>query len=76
MSDPGNPVVVATAATEIEAGVIVSALEAEGITARTVGTFTSSFRAEAPGRVSIVVRQDELERAQQVLAQAQGETSE
>ena len=40
---------------EYEASAIVSALEAEGIRATTVGGFTAGFRARLPGGVSVVV---------------------
>jgi hypothetical protein len=53
---------------EYEASAIVSALETEGIRARTVGGFTAGFRAEAPGGVSVVVLEEDLARAKQILA--------
>jgi Putative prokaryotic signal transducing protein len=53
---------------EFEAGAIVSALEAEGIRATFVGGFTAGFRAEAPGGVSVMVLEDDLPRAKEVLA--------
>jgi hypothetical protein len=52
---------------EFEATAIVSALEAEGIRATTVGGFTAGFRAEAPGGVSVMVLEDDLPRAKQIL---------
>jgi hypothetical protein len=54
---------------EYEATAIVSALEAEGIRATTVGGFTAGFRAEAPGGVSVMVLEDDLPRAKQILAE-------
>ena len=33
------------------------------------GRFTSGFRAEAPGRLQIVVRRSDLDQAQQALAE-------
>jgi hypothetical protein len=53
---------------EYEATAIVSALEAEGIRAQTVGGLTAGFRAEAPGGVSVVVLENDLPRAKQILA--------
>jgi Putative prokaryotic signal transducing protein len=53
---------------EYEATAIVSALEAEGIRATTVGGFTAGFRAEAPGGVTVVVLEDDLPRAKEILA--------
>ena len=52
---------------EIQAALVVSALEAEGITARATGGFTAGFRAEAPGYVDVVVREADVDRARQIL---------
>jgi len=57
--------------TEMEAGVIVSGLEVEGIKATMSGVYTTNFRAEAPGWVEILVSEDDLPRAQAVLDQIQ-----
>jgi hypothetical protein len=51
----------------MEAGVIVSGLEDEGIKSTMAGVYTTNFRAEAPGWVEILVSQDDLPRAQAVL---------
>jgi hypothetical protein len=67
--DLDAPQVVAKAANEVEAAIIVAALEAHGIEGKAVGVFASTFRAEAPGDVSIVVRQRDLARAQEALAE-------
>ncbi len=66
--DDENLVKLTTVPSEYEATAIASALEAEGIKARTVGGFTAGFRAEAPGGVSVVVLDEDLPRAQQILA--------
>jgi hypothetical protein len=58
-----------TVTSEYEATAIVSALEAEGIRAQTVGGITAGFRAEAPSGVSVVVLEDDLPRAKQILAE-------
>lgn len=55
--------VVAQAANEMEASLMVQFLEAHGITARAVGGFTSGFKAEAPGGVSVLVKSSDLEQA-------------
>jgi len=68
-TDPNRPFVVAKVPTEFEASVIVSALEAAGIKAMAVGGPTASFRAEAPGDVSVVVPENEAERAEAVLTE-------
>ncbi len=69
-SDPQSPVAVASAENEIEAGVLIGFLKAAGIDARMVGEFTSGFRAEAPGAVTILVRSEDAERARVALAEA------
>jgi hypothetical protein len=56
-----------SAPTEMEAGVIVAALEQAGIPATMTGTHTAGFRAEAPGWVKILVAEEDLRRAQRVL---------
>ena len=53
----------------MEAGVIVAALEQEGIKSTMTGTHTAGFRAESPGWVKIHVAEDDLLRAQTVLRQ-------
>ena len=61
--DPDSPTVVYRAATNIEAGALVAALEVEGIEATVTGTYTAGFQAEAPGDVQVVVRQSQAEKA-------------
>jgi Putative prokaryotic signal transducing protein len=56
-----------SAPNEMEAGIIVGALEERGIKATMTGTFTSGFRAEAPGWVQVLVADDDLAAAQEVL---------
>jgi hypothetical protein len=53
---------------EYEAAAIVSALEAEQIRAQAVGGYTALFRADAPGGVSVMVLEDDLERAKAILS--------
>ena len=60
-------VLVDSTPTEMGAGVIVAALEQEGIQATMTGTYTAGFRAEAPGWVKILVAEEDLPRAQRVL---------
>lgn len=60
-------VVLASLASEYEAVLMVSALEARGITAYAAGALTSGFRAEAPGDVKVMVPRSELEAARAVL---------
>lgn len=72
-TDASEPVVVAFAASEIEAAIIRSALEAEGIPAWVVGGLTAGMRAEAPGQAKILVRAQDAERAKQILAEEPNE---
>ena len=58
---------------EMEAGVIVAALDGEGIKATMSGIHTAQFRAEAPGWVEVLVAEDDLPRAQTVLDQLRRE---
>jgi hypothetical protein len=60
--------VLSRVANDVEASLIVQRLADYGITASAVGGFTSGFRAEAPGDVAILVKQDDLARAKSVLA--------
>jgi len=53
--------------TEMEAGVIVAALEQGGIQATMTGTHTAGFRAEAPGWVKVLVAEDDLLQARTTL---------
>jgi hypothetical protein len=62
--------------TEIEAGVIVAALEQAGIQATMTGTYTAGFRAEAPGWVKILVAEDDLLSARTVLRDLVRENSD
>lgn len=62
--------------TEMEASIIVAALEEEGIRARMSGQFTAGFRAEAPGWVQIMVADEDLPRAQEILQRVKSEISD
>jgi hypothetical protein len=53
--------------TEMHAGIIVAALEENGIKATMSGETTSGMRAEAPGWVQILVAEEDLARARTVL---------
>jgi hypothetical protein len=56
-----------SAPTEMQAGIIVAALEEHGIKATMTGAYTAGFRAEAPGWVQVLVSEDDLPAAQEVL---------
>lgn len=66
-NDPNQPVVLTTAPDELEAAVLVAALETGGIKAQAVGGLTSKLRAEVPGDVQILVRRGDLPAAQELL---------
>ena len=53
---------------EAEAALIVAALANHGIRAVASGAYTSGFRAEAPGDVSVFVESADLDRAKEVMA--------
>ena len=62
--------------TEVEASIIIAALEEEGIRATMTGQYTAGFRAEAPGWVQILVADGDLPRANDVLAQVQRDNAD
>ena len=53
--------------TEIEAMSIVDELKLEGIEAQASGLLTAGFRAEAPGRVKVLVHASDLAQAKELL---------
>jgi hypothetical protein len=61
---------------EMEAGIIVGALDAEGIKATMSGVYTAGFRAEAPGWVEVLVAEADLLRAQAILDQVRSERTD
>jgi hypothetical protein len=71
--DPNAPRVLLSVASDIEAASIVTALDARDIGATATGGFTSSFRAEAPGTIKVIVRRADLDRAQRALAEIREE---
>lgn len=66
--DPHSPEVLVAVPNDIQAAAIVNALADRGIQATVTGSYTSGFRAEAPGWVSVVVRRMDLDLARQALA--------
>ena len=68
-SDLNNPTTLAQYCSEVEATAIIAALAEKDIKATTTGSFTTGFQAEAPGDVTVVVRQSDLARALQVLTE-------
>ena len=75
-ADAQEPVLLTSAPNEMEAGIIVGALEEEGVKATMTGVYTAGFRAEAPGWVSVLVAEDDLPRAQAVLGRLRREHAE
>lgn len=72
--DPNNPEVLVAVPNDIQAAAIVNALADRGIQATVSGSYTSGFRAEAPGWVSVVVRRMDLDLARQTLAELKSGT--
>lgn len=60
---------------EIEAQLLVNLLKENGIAAVATGGVTSAFRAEAPGDVRVLIKQDCLSQARSVLAEFELETA-
>ena len=75
-SDLNNPIVLTRFRSEIEAVAILSALAECGILGTTTGTFTTGFRTEAPGDVSVFVRRGDLPRALEVLSEVEAARTE
>lgn len=71
MTNNDDPVVLTSVSFETQAAIIVAVLQDGGIEAYSTGGLTSGWRAEAPGMVQVLVRQGDLERAQQLLDEAQ-----
>jgi cyclic pyranopterin monophosphate synthase len=68
MSKVDSPVVLMAVATDLEARMIVSALDAQGIEAQVNDEFTAGLLPGARGSVHVVVRQEDLDRARSALA--------
>jgi hypothetical protein len=68
---PEHVVVAASAENELEAGVILAALEEAGIKATMSGAATAEFRVAVPGEVQILVAQEDLAAAQEVIQEGQ-----
>jgi len=66
-TEPNHPEVLISVRNDLEAMPLLAALAELGIEATTTGSFTADFRAEAPGQVRIVVKQQDLARAKEAL---------
>jgi hypothetical protein len=67
--DPSRPCVLMSAANDVEAAAIVTALASYDVRASTTGSFTAGLKAEAPGDVQVIVRQCDLDRAKLALGE-------
>jgi hypothetical protein len=74
--DPNCPATLLTVDSEVEAAAIVDALADYGVEAIASGGYTSGFKAEAPGRVAILVKQADLDRAKQAMVEIQQDQGE
>lgn len=75
-TDTNNPILLTRFVSEIEAVAILAALAESGIQGTTTGTFTTGFRTEAPGDVSVFVRHGDLPKALEVLSAIEANTNE
>ncbi len=66
-TEPNHPEVLTSVRNDLEAMPLIAALANLGIEATKTGSFTADFRAEAPGEVRIVVKQQDLARAKEAL---------
>ena len=66
-TDDETLAIVATVTTEVEGQLLANILNERGIPAVITGGITSQFRAEAPGAVRVMVKQNSLSAAQSVL---------
>lgn len=77
MSDKTERLVLLTSVpTEMQASIITSSLEQEGVRAVANGGFTAGFIAEAPGWVRILVAEKDLERGKELLETVSHEESD
>lgn len=60
-------VILAEFSTDMEAAMVIAALEREGIEAFMKGEYTAGFRAEAPSWPKVEVRESDYERARAIL---------
>lgn len=66
-SDDQKLVTLAFLAGEIEATLLADELKSQGIPAEASGTLTAGFRAEAPGSVKVLVHEENLAAAKQIM---------
>ena len=66
-NDPTSPRKLETFNDNLQASILVSRLDENGIHATAVGGFTSGFQAESPGYVDVVVRRADYDDAKKLL---------
>jgi len=74
--EPEHIAVLTSAPLEVQAGIIVAALQENGIKATMSGETTAGFRAEAPGWVQVLVAEEDLPRARAVLEELRRESKD
>ena len=75
-AETNDPILLTRFVSEIEAVAILAALAEYDIQGTTTGTFTTGFRTEAPGDVSVFVRHRDLPKALEVLAEVEAARTE
>ncbi|MEZ6066774.1 MAG: DUF2007 domain-containing protein [Planctomycetaceae bacterium] len=70
--DSSEFVIIRSVPHEVEAAMIVAALEQIGVPARMAGGVISGFRAEAPGEVEVLVRREYADAARTLLQEIDG----
>ena len=75
MKSGPKPKILANFRTEIQARLVMNVLEECGIQAEMTGALTSQNRCEAPGKVSILVRDSDFIKSKQKLQEFQKEQS-
>lgn len=73
---PEHLVSLTSVPTDMEASIILATLETEGIKAVATGGFTAGFKAEAPGRVDVMVAEADLPLAKNTLAKLKQENQD
>ncbi len=73
MDEPASFETLVSAAGEVEAAVIVGVLKENGIEARAASGSTSGFQMGVAGEVCVLVAEDDLSRARELLGEIRGE---
>ena len=73
MDEPASFETLVSASGEVEAAVIVGVLKENGIEARAIGGYTSGFQTGVPSEVCVLVAEDDLSRARELLGEIRRE---